>query len=937
MHRFRNMIQCLVLCCVLSCGSSNTNGVAPPPPPVEPEPDVTVAPEDLGVTVVEDEGVQVVECEPDGKYRVCYDGDEAEVGVGLCQQGEQTCLGGQWGVCVGQVLPVPEYCDKRDNDCNGVVDDGVANDKGECLPPVAANVVISPKADGTMDLSEENSENVVPTDDGGFTLEGNPVNEKFIWIANSGEGTLSKLDTNTGQETARYVICDNPSRTSVDLFGNCWVGCRGDGGVAKLWPRAEECVDKNGNGVIETAVDLNGDGQVKGNEILPFGDDECVAFITYPEGDTGFPGTRAVAVDHENYPWVAYWNSRKLYRLDPDTGAVIRTIPMGSIFNGHPYGISFDSMGRLWLSGRGSGSNNGLGMVDPSASPAQILYWSTPGKHNTYGVAVDVYDRVWLAGGEHRKVSRFDPTTQTWLTLDLGGYAYARGLAATVNDDGEARVYVGHHTWSGSCSSSHYVSVIDADSASHLGVIDTAAGVNKRGPVGVAVDSEGYVWAVNQCDSSASKIDPTDWSVVGTYPVGEGPYTYSDMTGSLFFNVIVPGYYRHRFRGYGQAGLSGLSSLNRFFWISLDVDYEAPEGTWFELRFRAADDEGSLNAMEWSEPYGPYPSASPNLDFPFDLTGILTEPTKFLDVEFALYPTADAQDASKPVIKDFKVQYEASVGQDEPIGGLTDAGSSPEPDVPDVASDPGMPATDPGQVAVDEGPVEEDEGPVIPPTPCDKDGDLSGHWPLDDGSGTTASDESGNGNPGNLPGGPAWIPGKFGQALELDGQMHRIIIPEESSLDVEDEFSFSIWLAPYSGAQNMGIVLKGYAPNNWYAMLKSENNALKAVFGSPNCGGADIVIQGSSSLPLGSWTHLVFTWKQATKQAEIYVNGVLDATGTVECTLQSNNSPLFVGEVNDQNFWGMVDDIRLYNRVLNIKEVCVLNKGVACDAPVCQQ
>ncbi len=372
------------------------------------------------------------------------------------------------------------------------------------------------------------------------------------------------------------------------------------------------------------------------------------------------------------------------------------------------------------------------------------------------------------------------------------------------------------------------------------------------------------------------------------------------------------------------------------------MEYEAPEGTWFELRFRAADDEGSLNATVWSDAYGPFPSATPDMDFPFDLTGILPVPTKFLDVEFALYPTADAQDASKPVIKDFKVQYEASVGQDEPIGTIADAGSS-QPELPTVA-DEGVPATDPGQPAedegspvVDEGSVEEDEGPIVPPTPCDTATGLAGHWPLDDGSGTTASDDTGNGNTGNLPGGPVWVPGKFGTALEMDGQSHRIIVPAAPNLDVESEMTFSMWLAPYSSSNDMGLAVKGYSANNWYAIAKSVGGALKPAFGSPNCSGANTLVEGNTSLPLGSWSHLLFTWKQETQQVQIYVNGVLDVAGTIDCTLESNSSPLFFGEFEGLNIWGMVDDIRLYDRTLNQKEVCVLNNGVGCDAPVCQQ
>jgi hypothetical protein len=44
--------------------------------------------------------------------------------VGECQYGTQTCSSGSWGDCVGNVDPIDEICDSKDNNCNGEVDEG---------------------------------------------------------------------------------------------------------------------------------------------------------------------------------------------------------------------------------------------------------------------------------------------------------------------------------------------------------------------------------------------------------------------------------------------------------------------------------------------------------------------------------------------------------------------------------------------------------------------------------------------------------------------------------------------------------------------------------------------------------------------------------------------------------------------------------------------
>jgi hypothetical protein len=56
--------------------------------------------------------------------RSCYTGAAGTQGVGTCRAGTETCTAAAWGTCVGQVVPQAETCDGRDNDCDGVVDEG---------------------------------------------------------------------------------------------------------------------------------------------------------------------------------------------------------------------------------------------------------------------------------------------------------------------------------------------------------------------------------------------------------------------------------------------------------------------------------------------------------------------------------------------------------------------------------------------------------------------------------------------------------------------------------------------------------------------------------------------------------------------------------------------------------------------------------------------
>ncbi len=79
-----------------------------------------------------DEGLP---CE-EGEQQYCYGGPVEDPTVALpapCKGGTQTCIGGKWGKCISQVLPVIEICDNVDNDCDGNTDDlGEAGSPCDC-------------------------------------------------------------------------------------------------------------------------------------------------------------------------------------------------------------------------------------------------------------------------------------------------------------------------------------------------------------------------------------------------------------------------------------------------------------------------------------------------------------------------------------------------------------------------------------------------------------------------------------------------------------------------------------------------------------------------------------------------------------------------------------------------------------------------------------
>ncbi|MFX1441411.1 MAG: hypothetical protein ACFFFD_14290 [Promethearchaeota archaeon] len=412
----------------------------------------------------------------------------------------------------------------------------------------------------------------------------------FIWVPNDGEGTVSKVDTETGNELGRYHVAPysncRPSRTTVDLDGSCWVGVRQAGTVVKIGLyEIGEWIDRNDDGICQTSQDLNDDGDITGAEMLPWGEDECVLYEvvlipssegTYAPGtytgtyDTNYWGTapRGLAIDSDNNLWAGTWISSKYYYIDGETGAILRTI---DVYPHSAYGAVIDANGILWSSGSSLAQ---VLRLDPSTDPPVMNLYSLP--HYSYGLGVDTLNHLFVSGWTSSQLSRFDVTTgvKEW-TKTFNPYIYqGRGVACTGDND----------VWVASTAHGR-VARFDND-----GTFKTWISVG-NGPTGVAVDAAGKVWAVNVNDDTIARIDPATNTVDLTKHIlgSGGHYGYSDMTGIIARTITTKiGTWTVNFDSEGEDTPWGKVS-----WNSLE-----PEGTSVTVRVRSSNDESTWSDWE---------------------------------------------------------------------------------------------------------------------------------------------------------------------------------------------------------------------------------------------------------------------------------------------------------------------------------------------------
>ena len=413
---------------------------------------------------------------------------------------------------------------------------------------------------------------------------------RFLWVPNS-EGSISKVDTLSGRELGRYrtgppAVNSQPSRTTVDLVGNCYVANRYSGTLVKVGLLEQgQGIDRNGDGILQTSRDLNGDGDITGDELLPWGSDECVlwetSLIPGEEGfftpgtftgtyrnDWGTPGVRGVAVDVQGNVWVGTLETKKFYYIEGSTGRILRTIDVSSV-NHRTYGAVLDRSGILWAS---SHDRNEALRMDPASGEFRVL----PLGHFSYGIGMDRNGHVFVSGWESSRLSRIDIATAT-IEWNVPTDTQARGIAVT--DDGD--VWVAH--------SSPGIIVRRSNS----GAFKASIPVGNQ-PTGVAVDSRGMVWSVGVGEPSIRRIDPSR-NVVDLIKLircdnREGyHYGYSDMTGNMVRNSTTR---------IGFWTVIHDSKVAGTPWGTVSWEGQEPVGTSIQIRVRSSNDQQTWSLWE---------------------------------------------------------------------------------------------------------------------------------------------------------------------------------------------------------------------------------------------------------------------------------------------------------------------------------------------------
>ena len=443
-----------------------------------------------------------------------------------------------------------------------------------------------------------------------------PKTTSFLYVPNSNQDTVVKLNSKTGavewtynagayaraRKFPRHKSFYDPSRTTVDLQGNVWVGLRGGYHVMGLSPQ----------------------GKLLG---------------AFHAGKM----PRAMAIDRNNHIWAGAYLSQQVVKIVRDVDGSFKIAKTVKAPAGQapicPYGATTDLHGHIWISSRCTTTAQQAVKID-FRTGAILARINIP---QIYGIQGDRKGNMWVVSYKDPtdgKVWQIDIMTNKVTKVYNLNNCRGRGIAIDYKD----QVWVAcSHDKAGKESTNIMQLNISTGKQRYFGDIG-------RYSIGVAMDAQGYVWSVSRHEGRAVKTRIHDGAKVGSFPtcdttnkkpcLGGGcpkcvasgssgsnaqPYSYSDMTG---YQIIQPpprpgsGTWRSVFDAKCSA------SFNSVSWTS-----QLPQGTKVTVRARTAATRLGLLGATWGayvdsgKPLGVSPNRFVQIEFKVDSSDCVVVPS----------------------------------------------------------------------------------------------------------------------------------------------------------------------------------------------------------------------------------------------------------------------------------------------------------------------
>ncbi|NQT02723.1 MAG: LamG domain-containing protein, partial [Planctomycetes bacterium] len=220
---------------------------------------------------------------------------------------------------------------------------------------------------------------------------------------------------------------------------------------------------------------------------------------------------------------------------------------------------------------------------------------------------------------------------------------------------------------------------------------------------------------------------------------------------------------------------------------------------------------------------------------------------------------------------------------------------------------------------------------------------LVAHWPLDG----DAADLSGNGHDGTPNGDPAFVPGRFDQALEFTGSPQYVNCGTGVSFTTVGDggttegYTISVWINPYNPGGDGKIcgdlddpgwgAAGGFKLALYQTRIESDVRDSSGRFFSREATEPD-----GLALEENTWYHVAVVYDDAGDTYTEYINGEVSRSVSVTQGVAASTADFRIGTDTPNlghYFNGLLDDLRIYDSALTETEILGVMQGGGVSYP----
>lgn len=222
-----------------------------------------------------------------------------------------------------------------------------------------------------------------------------------------------------------------------------------------------------------------------------------------------------------------------------------------------------------------------------------------------------------------------------------------------------------------------------------------------------------------------------------------------------------------------------------------------------------------------------------------------------------------------------------------------------------------------------------------------------GIWLFDEGNGNKINDSSGNGNDGtlNFAGQSKWVDGKFGKALEFDGDQAFVEMNTPTNTGRQGH-TISLWVNPDRIQKDFTVIMSNHNPIPQGFSIQQRaaetNNFFHGLVVADAWQGPPFAVRPATQLIAGTWQHLVLVRDGRRGVLTHWLNGQPTAGYPILRGAQTESDDnLRIGNTAavkhaawaaNREFKGAVDEVIIFERPLTIDEILVLGEKSVEDA-----